>query len=91
MSAQDVIDLRELATAARAHGGRVAIAPDAAERIADELARLDRTDPDPHASVEWAELIDATHAFGFAVGRLDAARKAYARRYPLPGREGPKR
>lgn len=87
MSAQDAIDLRELAAEARAVGQRVAISPDAAERIADELARLDRSDPDPHASAEWAELVEATHAFGFAIGRLDAARKAYSRRFPVRSRK----
>lgn len=86
MSLQDVSDLRELAAEARAHGHRVAISPDAADRIADELARADRTDPDPHASAEWADLVEATHAFGFVVGRLDAARTAYARRFPVSRR-----
>lgn len=83
MSLQDVTDLRELAAEARAHGHRVAISPDAADRIADELSRADRSDPAPHMSAEWAELVEATHAFGFAVGRLDAARTAYAHRFPV--------
>ena len=83
MSLQDVNDLRELAAEARAHGHRVAISPDAADRIADELSRVDRTATDPHASAEWAELVEATHAFGFAAGRLDAARTAYTRRFPV--------
>lgn len=79
----DATDLRELAARARENGTRVAISPDAADRIADMLARHDPENPDPHASAEWEELVHASHQFGYALGRLDEARKAYTSRFPV--------